>query len=87
MFFKFSGFSLCEIVIHCNKRHIFLCFLLFLLTTTDRNEAIIVELKVICFDCRLLYQFFRGFLSLDFLQLRKMMSALAFYFMIAATNA
>ena len=43
MFFQ----DLCEFVIHCNKRHIFLCSvcLFFLLTITGRNEAIIVELK------------------------------------------
>ena len=34
--------DLCEFVIHCNKRHV--C-LFFLLTITGRNEAIIVELK------------------------------------------
>ena len=37
--------DLCEFVIHCNKRHIFLCLFVFLLTITGRNEAIIVELK------------------------------------------
>ena len=40
MFFQ----NVCEFVIHCNKIHIFLC-LFFLLTITDRNEAIIIELK------------------------------------------
>ena len=32
-------------MIHCNKRHIFLCLFVFLVTNTGRNEAIIVELK------------------------------------------
>ena len=46
----FGGFfvffqDLCDFVIHCNKRHIYLCFLFFLLTITGRNEAIIVELN------------------------------------------
>ena len=36
--------ALCEFLIHCNKRHIFLC-LFFVFTITGRNEAIIVELK------------------------------------------
>ena len=36
--------DLCELVIHCNKRLIFVC-LFFLLTITSRNEAIIVEFK------------------------------------------
>ena len=42
MFFQ----DLCEFVRNCNKRYIFLC-LLFLLTITGRDEAIIVELKAL----------------------------------------
>ena len=61
----------------------FVC-LLFSLTITGRNEAIIVE--VICFEWHF-YHLFWGFPSLDFSQLRKMMTALACNFMIAATNA
>ena len=45
VFFLFIQ-DLCEFVIHCNKRHIFLC-LFFLLTITGRNKAIIVELKAL----------------------------------------
>ena len=37
--------DLCEFVIHCNKRHIFLCLFVLLAHITGRNEAIIVELK------------------------------------------
>ena len=44
VFFMFFQ-DLCEFVIYCNKRHIFLCFFVFLRTITGRNEAIIVELK------------------------------------------
>ena len=44
-FFRVFFQDLCEFVIHCNKRHIFLCLFVFLLTITGRYEAIIVELK------------------------------------------
>ena len=44
VFFLCFSQDLCEFVVHCNKRHIFLC-LFFLLTITGRSEAIIVELK------------------------------------------
>ena len=45
LFLFFRVFQdLCEFVIHCNKRHIFLCLFVFLLTITDRDEAIIVEI-------------------------------------------
>ena len=42
--------------------------------------------RVICFEWHF-YHLLWGFPSLDFSQLRKMMAALAFNFMIAATNA
>ena len=42
--------------------------------------------RVICFEWHF-YHLFRGLSSLDFSQLRKMMPALAFNFMKAATNA
>ena len=44
---------------HCNKRHIFLCLLVFLLIITDRNEAIIVELKAL-FDFNVTFITFSG---------------------------
>ena len=64
----------------------FIVCLFFLLTITGRNEAIIVELKeFFCFEWHF-YHLFWGFPSLDLLQLRKIMPALALNFMIAATN-
>ena len=57
-FFRFfSGFSLCEFVIHWNKRHIFLC-LFSLLTIASRDEAVIVELKEFFFEWHF-YHLFR----------------------------
>ena len=84
-FFVFFQY-LCEYVIHWNKRHIFLCLFVFLLTITGRNEAIIVELKVFCFEWHF-YHLFRGFPSLDFSQLWKMVPALAFNPVFVATSA
>ena len=37
--------DLCEFVIHCNKRHIFLCLFVLYVTITGRNGASVVELK------------------------------------------
>ena len=84
-FFVFFQY-LCEYVIHWNKRHIFLCLFVFLLTITGRNEAIIVELKVFCFEWHF-YHLFRGFPSLDFSQLWKMVPSLAFNPVFVATSA
>ena len=80
----FSSFfqDLCEFVIHCNNlRHHFSLFVCSF-CSFGGNEAIIVELRFICFEWHF-YHLFWGFLS----QLRKMMPALAFIFMIAAPNA
>ena len=81
--------DLCEFARHFNKRHIFLClFVLFAhyYCNTGRNEAIIVELRVICFEWHF-YHFNWGVPSLNFLQLKKIVPALAFNFIIVATNA
>ena len=83
MFFS----DLFEFVRHCNKRHIFLgLFVLFCSSITCRNEAIIVELKAF-FVLNGTLSTFLGFPSLDFSQLQKMVPALAFNFIIVATNA
>ena len=61
--------------------------LFFLLTITGKNEAIIVQLKKVIFFEWHFYHLFRGFPSLDFSQLWKMVLALAFNSIIVATSA
>ena len=72
-------------MIHCNK-NIFLFFacLYFLLIITGRNKAIIVEFKKLFV---LNGTFITSPVLGVFSQLLKKMPALAFNFMIAATNA
>ena len=67
---------------HSNKRHNFLGLLVFLLTITCRNEAIIVELKAFFVLNGTLSPFLGAFS-----QLRKMVPALASNFIIVTTNA
>ena len=66
-FFHVLFQDLCEFVIQCNKRHIFLC-VFFLLSITGTNEAIIVELKELFVLNGPFYHLFWGFPSLDFSQ-------------------
>ena len=68
---------------------LFFLFTISMNSITGKNEAIIVELKELglFFVEWHFYHLFWGLPSLDFSQLQKMMPALAFNFMIAATNA
>ena len=86
VFFVFFQ-DLLEFVRHCNKRHIFLClFVLFAHYYWYQWRHHCRIKRVICFEWHF-YHLFWGLPSLDFSQLRKLMPALAFNFMIAATNA
>ena len=69
VFFSCFSQDLCEFVIHCNKRHIFLCLFVFLLTITGRKEATIVESKQLFVLNETFITCSGGFPSLDFSQL------------------
>ena len=79
--------DLCEFVIHCNKRHIFLCLFVLLAHYYwwKWRHYCRIE-KVIFFEWHF-YHLFRGFPSLDFSQLWKMVPALAFNSIIVAASA
>ena len=82
--------DLCEFVIHCNKRHIFLCLFVLLAQYYSfywwKWSHYCRIKKVIFFEWHF-YHLFRGFPSLDFSQLWKMVPALAFNSIIVATSA
>ena len=66
----------------------FVC-LFFLLTITGRNEAVIVEFKVLFVlnGTFITFEAFLGVPIIRFLAIMKNGPALAFYFIIVATNA
>ena len=79
--------DLCEFVIHCNKRHIFLCLFVLLAHYYWWKWSHYCRIKKVIFFEWHFYHLIRGFPSLDFSQLWKMMPALAFNSIIVATSA